>query len=79
VPFDEKFREAHREDVHKRREPGISAPGEVDDVYTFIPDLNTPRRFETVAVLLAARGHSGARIGKILGANFARVVGEVWG
>jgi len=79
VPFDEKFREAHREDVRKRRALGISAPGEVDDVYTFIPDLNTPRRFEAIAVLLSARGHSDARIGKILGGNFARVMGEVWG
>lgn len=31
------------------------------------------------AALLAARGHSERRIGKILGGNFARVMGEVWG
>jgi membrane dipeptidase len=35
-------------------------------------------RFEVLATLLAARGHSDARIAKILGGNFARVMGEVW-
>lgn len=74
VPFDE-FREAHREDVRKRRALGISAPGEVDDVYTFIPDLNTPRRFRAIAVLLSGAA-TVTRIGKILGGNFARVMGE---
>jgi membrane dipeptidase len=29
--------------------------------------------------MLSARGHSDARIGKILGGNFARVFREVWG
>lgn len=29
--------------------------------------------------MLSARGHSDARISKILGGNFARVMGEVWG
>jgi membrane dipeptidase len=29
--------------------------------------------------MLSERGHSEARIAKILGGNFARVMGEVWG
>ena len=45
----------------------------------FIPDLNMPNRFEVLAAMLSARGHSDARIAKILGGNFARVLGEVWG
>ena len=35
-------------------------------------------RFEVLATMLSARGHSDSRIAKILGGNFARVLGEVW-
>jgi membrane dipeptidase len=66
------------EDVANRRKQGISAPGETEDVYTFLPDLNSPRRFETLAGLLRERGHSEARVEKILGGNFARLFREVW-
>jgi membrane dipeptidase len=72
------FIQHHREDVQNRRRLGISAPGEVEDVYTFLPDLNTPRRFETLAGLLLQRGHSEARVEKILGGNFARLFREAW-
>lgn len=72
------FIKRHREDVQNRRRLGISAPGEEEDVYTFLPDLNTPRRYETLAALLRERGHSQARIEKILGGNFARLFREVW-
>ena len=50
-----------------------------ENLYLFIPDLNVANRFEVLAGLLSARGHSDARIAKILGGNFARVMGEVWG
>jgi membrane dipeptidase len=72
------FVKRHREDVANRRRLGISAPGEEDDVYIFLPDLNTPRRLETLASLLLARGHSESRVAKILGGNFARLFREVW-
>ena len=72
------FIQHHQEDIQNRRRLGISAPGEEEDVYTFLPDLNTPRRFETLAALLRERGHSQARIEKILGGNFARLFREVW-
>jgi len=29
--------------------------------------------------MLSRRGHSDARIAKVLGGNFERVMGEVWG
>jgi membrane dipeptidase len=67
-----------REDVANRRRQGISAPGETEEVYTFLPDLNSPRRFEALAGLLRERGHSEARVEKILGGNFARLFREVW-
>jgi len=50
-----------------------------DGLYFFVPDLNAPNRFELLAAKLSARGHSDARIEKILGGNFARVFGQVWG
>ena len=45
----------------ERRERGIAAPGERADAFTFVPDLNTPRRFEKLASLLSKRGHSTLR------------------
>jgi membrane dipeptidase len=70
----EKFRETTR----KRAEMGIAAPYETETGYLFANDLNTPRRFETLTELLLARGHSEARIEKILGANLMRLFGDSW-
>jgi membrane dipeptidase len=66
------------EDIANRRRLGISAPGESEEVYLFVPDLNTPRRFDTLAGLLSRRGYSDERVAKILGGNFARLFAEVW-
>jgi membrane dipeptidase len=74
----EDYKKRFREFIADRRKQGISAPGETEDVYLYLPDLNTPRRFETLAGLLQKRGHSGAWIEKILGGNFARLFKEVW-
>lgn len=79
IAFDEEFRRRHREDVRQRRARGISAPGEMEDVYTFIPDLNDDRRLDLLADVLSARGHTDGRIEKLLGANFRRLFEEVWG
>lgn len=79
VQFDDAFRAKHARDVADRRARGISAPGESADVYTFLPDLNHADRFARIGTLLARRGHSDARIGKILGGNFMRLFGAVWG
>ena len=75
----EQVRRAHRENVEERRKAGIAAPNEDPDVFLYAPDLNGVRRFETLALMLSKRGHKDARIGKILGENFARLFGEVWG
>ncbi|WP_157995293.1 dipeptidase [Peristeroidobacter soli] len=60
-------------------ESGIFEQGRPAELYTFIPDLNHPQRLQTLGAMLSARGHSEARIHKVLGGNFARVLGEVWG
>lgn len=58
---------------------GVFERGRPADLYMFLPDLNVANRYEVLATLLAARGHSDARIAKILGGNFARVLREIWG
>jgi len=73
------FEKSNREWIRAAKEDGIFARERPDDLYTFIPDLNMANRFEVLAAMLSRRGHSDARIAKILGGNFARVLGEVWG
>jgi len=72
------FRELHAGFVRQRRAAGISAPGETEDGFLFANELNTARRLETLAGMLSARGHSDARIEKILGANLVRVFSDTW-
>ena len=72
------FRQQHAEFVRVRRQRGISAPGEEEDVFAYVPDLNSPRRMELIADALATRGHSAARIEKIIGGNWLRLFGDVW-
>jgi membrane dipeptidase len=71
------FQKEFAEEIADRQKRGISAPGERADSYTFAPDLNEPLRFERIALLLSQRGHSDARIEKVLGGNFARLFSEV--
>ena len=68
----------NREWVRASKKDGIFAATRPDDLYTFIPDLNAANRFELLAAQLSKRGHSDARIEKLLGKNFARVMREVW-
>jgi membrane dipeptidase len=70
--------ENFRETTRKRAEMGIAAPFETETGYLFANDLNTPQRFETLTELLLARGHSEARIEKILGANLLRLFSDSW-
>jgi membrane dipeptidase len=72
------FRERHAAFTRQRQAAGISAPGETEDGFLFANELNTPRRLETLAEMLSARGHSDARIEKILGANLVRVFADTW-
>jgi membrane dipeptidase len=65
-----------QKDVERRKAAGISAPGEDRPVY--IPDLNTPRKLELVAAKLLERRHPARVVEKVLGANFRRVLGEIW-
>lgn len=74
----EEYKAHFRKITRSRMEQGIAAPYETEEGYLFANDLNTPRRFETLAGLLLGRGHSEARVEKILGGNLLRVFGEAW-
>jgi len=74
----DEFKKIFLENVQRRRAAGISAPGETETGYLFANELNTPRRFETLTGMLSSRGHSDARIEKLLGKNLMRVFSDVW-
>jgi len=79
IKLDEKYAEVQRKFVEERQKAGIAAPGEAPDVFNLLPEYNDARRFFTLANDLSDRGWPAKRIEKILGANFARLFGEVWG
>jgi membrane dipeptidase len=64
-------------DIARRKMLGIGAPGE--DRYPYVPDLNGPSHMQIIAEELAQRGQPLSVIEKVLGANFQRVLGEIWG
>jgi membrane dipeptidase len=68
---------AFDKDIARRKQLGIGAPGE--DRYPYVPDLNGPDHMEVIAIELAKRGQPSAVIEKVLGANFQRIIGEIWG
>ncbi|MGA7291952.1 MAG: membrane dipeptidase [Terriglobales bacterium] len=68
---------AFDKDIVRRKQLGIGAPGE--DRYPYVPDLNGPDHMEIIAIELAKRGQPEAVIEKVLGANFQRIIGEIWG
>jgi membrane dipeptidase len=78
INLDASYAEFQRKFFEARQKAGIAAPGEAADVFNLIPEYNEPRRFFTLANDLSDRGWSQRRIEKILGANFARLFGEVW-
>lgn len=51
---------------------------ETEEGYLFAKDLHTPRRFETLAEMLPARGHAEYTVSKALGGNFLRVFSDTW-
>ncbi len=73
----EEQKAAFDKDIARRKQLGIGAPGE--DRYPYVPDLNGPDHMLVIAEELAKRGQPAAVIEKVLGANFDRVIGEIWG
>jgi len=73
------WRRKLEDEIAQRRALRVGAPGETAEVATFLPDLCGPTQFQRLADLLDARGHGAARIEKILGGNFRRLMNEAWG
>jgi membrane dipeptidase len=72
------FRAKHVEIIQYRRRTNTGAPGEAEDVFTYVEDFNSPRRMELIAAAMSRRGHSDARIEKVLGKNWLRVLKDTW-
>jgi membrane dipeptidase len=64
-------------EIAKRKQLGIGAPGE--DRLPYVPDLSGPEHMLLIADGLSKRGQPTVVIEKVLGANFQRVLGEIWG
>jgi membrane dipeptidase len=79
IKLDEKYAAFQRKFFEDRAKAGIAAPGEAADVFNLVPEYNDARRFFTLANDLTDRGWPAMRVEKILGANFVRLFGEVWG
>lgn len=73
----EEQKAAFDKDIARRKQLGIGAPGE--DRYPYVPDLSGPDHMLVIAEELTKRGQPAAVIEKVLGANFQRVIGEIWG
>ena len=80
TPIDdlERYRKRLVQEVAARRQAGIGAAGEGPATLPFVVDLRGVDQFRQLARLLAARGHSAARVEKILGGNFLRFARAVW-
>ena len=75
----EGYKAALAAEVADRKARGIGATGEGPETYPFAIDMRGPTQFYDLADRLKARGHSTARIEKILGRNFVRYAKDVWG
>ena len=68
---------AFEADMARRKQLGVGAPGE--DRYPYVPDVNGPDHMEIIAAELSRHGQPSSTIEKVLGANFQRVLGDIWG
>lgn len=75
----ESYKAELAKEVADRKARGIGATGEGPETYPFAIDLRGPTQFHDLADRLKARGHTTARIEKILGGNFVRYGKDIWG
>src|SRR5262249_12734090 len=60
-----------------RHKLGIEAPDEAGR-FPYVPDINSPRRLEFIALAMSKHGYSTDVIEKVLGKNFQRVFRDTW-
>jgi membrane dipeptidase len=70
-------RKAFQDDMANRKRLGIAAPEEDRPPYS--PDLNTAQHMQVIASGLAKKGYAADVVEKVLGKNFYRALGEIWG
>jgi membrane dipeptidase len=76
-PINDEERKAMESDMAERKRLGIAAPEE--DRLPLVPELNTPKHMEMIAGKLQEHGYQAAVVDKVLGGNFHRVLGDIWG
>jgi membrane dipeptidase len=79
ILYDDGYRAELKRFIAGRAGNNISAPLEDSGMPFSTPGLNTPRRLEVIAWDLSQAGVKDAVIAKVIGGNFNRVFGEVWG
>jgi membrane dipeptidase len=79
ILYDDGYRAELKRFIAGRAGNNISAPLEDSGMPFSTPGLNTPRKLEVIAWDLAQAGVKDAVIAKVIGGNFNRVFGEVWG
>jgi membrane dipeptidase len=77
--INDEMRAEHRRFFEDRQRQGIAAPGEAADVFNLVEGYNSADRYDRLSADLRSRGWSSARIEKVLGNNWVRLFGEVWG
>jgi membrane dipeptidase len=77
--INDETRAEQRRFFEDRRRRGIAAPGEAADVLNMVEGYNSADRYDRIGADLRRRGWSTARVEKVLGNNFFRLFGEVWG
>lgn len=77
--IDDESRAAQRRFYEDRARRGIAAPGEAADIFNMVEGYNAVDRYDRIGADLRRRGWSTARVEKVLGGNFVRLFGTVWG
>jgi membrane dipeptidase len=77
--INDESRAAQRRFYEERARRGIAAPGEAADVFNMVEGYNAVDRYDRIGADLRRRGWSTTRVEKVLGGNFVRLFGTVWG
>lgn len=77
MSFTPEQKKAWDEDIARRKKAGIWYPG--DDRYPYVPDNSGPNHVAVIAAALQKRGQPSSVVEKVLGANFQRIIGDIWG
>jgi membrane dipeptidase len=78
VELTPEYRAAHANSVRERRRLGIGAPSESEDVFTYVPEFNSPRRLALIADAMLEAGYTAGCVEKVIGGNWMRLLAEVW-